>query len=227
MATAGRKTNWFAIWISVGVVVVLVAVGGLVVWMNSAASGPGTMPEASNVNQETGAISFGTGEKTMDTYVDFMCPICNQFEQAYGESIQGLVEDGTITLNVHPISILDRSSQGTKFSTRAASAMYCVAANDPDAALGFMQAMYAGQPSEGSTGLTDDEISAIAAQAGATNSASCIADGTYTKYVTSMTPKTPIAPGSTSIGTPTIAINGEVISNSTLPEPANLATLFQ
>lgn len=225
---AVRKTNWFAIWISVAVVAVLVAVGGIVVWVNAAASGPGTLPQASNINTDTGAISFGTGQKTMDTYVDFMCPVCNNFEKAYGDSIQKLVDDGTITLNVHPISILDRSSQGTKYSTRSASAMYCVAVNDPGSAQAFMKAMYASQPAEGSTGLTDDEIASIASQAGATNSASCISNGTYTKYVTSMTPKTPIAPGSTSIGTPTIAINGQVVANSSLPkDPTQLSTLFQ
>jgi hypothetical protein len=42
-----------------------------------------------------------------------------------------------------------------------------------------------------------------------------------------MTDKTPVAPGASGIGTPTIAINGEVIANSTLPAPADLATLFQ
>lgn len=227
MATAARKTNWFAIWISVAVVVVLVGVGAIVVVINNAASGPGTAPQASNVDQQTGAISFGTGTKTMDTYIDFMCPGCKGFETSYGSSIQGLVDDGTITLNVHPISILDRQSQGTKYSTRAASAMYCVAANDPSAAMPFMQAMFAGAPTEGSTGLTNDEIAAIASQAGASNSSSCITGETYTKFVTSMTPKTPVAPGSSGIGTPTIAINGQVISNSTLPQPAQLATLFQ
>ena len=92
----------------------------------------------------------------MDTYIDFMCPICNQFEQSYGTAIQGLVDDGTITLGIHPIAILDRSSQGTKYSTRAANAMYCVAVADADAVMPFMQAMYANQPQEGSTGLTDD-----------------------------------------------------------------------
>lgn len=227
MATAVRKKNWFAIWITIGVVVVLAAVGGTVVWMNSIATGPGTTPQAANINTDTGAIAIGEGSKSMDTYVDFMCPVCGQFESVYGQSIQGLVDDGTITLNVHPISILDRQSQGTQFSTRAASAMYCVAANDPSAALPFLQAMFAGQPSEGSTGLTDDEISAVAEQAGAANSASCIADGTYRKYVASMTPKTPVAPGSQGIGTPTIAINGETIANSSLPQPDQLATLFQ
>lgn len=226
--TAARKTNWFAIWISIAVVVVLVVVAGLVVWLNSAASGPGASPEGSNINSETGAIAFGEGSDTMDTYIDFMCPVCNQFEQTYGSEISSLVDDGTITLNVHPISILDRASQGTKYSTRAASAMYCVAVADPDKALGFMQAMYTNQPAENSSGLTDAQIIAIAESAGVTDAADCINAGRYMKYVTSMTPKTPAAPGASGIGTPTIAINGTVIANTSLPaDPADLITLFQ
>ena len=129
----------------------------------------------------------------MDTYIDFMCPVCNQFEQAYGEAIQGLVTDGTITLNIHPISILDRASQGTEYSTRAANAMYCVAAADGTAAVPFMQAMFANQPEEGSTGLTDDQILAIAELAGVTGIDACVNDGEYSEFVTAMTEKTPVA----------------------------------
>ena len=88
----------------------------------------------------------------MDTYIDFMCPVCNQFEQVVRRGDPGPRDDGTITLNIHPISILDRASQGTEYSTRAANAMYCVAAADGDAAVPFMQAMFANQPAEGSTG---------------------------------------------------------------------------
>ncbi|GAA1666100.1 DsbA family protein [Microbacterium lacus] len=229
MAAPARKTNWFAIWVSVAVVVLLVAVAGLVVWMNNTATAPDPVntPDAAVINQETGAITVGDGAGTMDTYIDFMCPVCNQFEQAYGEAIQSLVDDGTITLNIHPISILDRASQGTEYSTRAASAMYCVAAADGSAAVPFMQAMYANQPAEGSTGLTDEQILAIAAGVGVTGIDSCVNDGTYKGYVTAMTEKTPVAPSAQGIGTPTIAINGQVIDNSSLPAPADLATLFQ
>lgn len=223
---AAGKTNSFAIWVSVAVVAVVALVIALVVWMNNAATDPGTPPSGSGIDQSTGAVIVGSGDQTLDTYIDFMCPICNQFETTYGEEILDLVNDGTITLNIHPISILDRASQGTEYSTRAANAMYCVAEADPDAAVPFMQAMFAGQPAENSTGLTDDEILAIAKSAGVTGIDSCVTGGDYTSFVAAMTEKTPIAPGSSGIGTPTIAINGEVIANSTIPAQGQFATLF-
>jgi protein-disulfide isomerase len=229
MAADARKTNWFAIWVSIAVVVVLVLVAALVVWMNNSAVNPdpGTAPEAANIDSETGAISVGDGPDTLATYIDFMCPVCNDFEQIYGEAIQGLVDDGAITHDIHPIAILDRYSQGTEYSTRAANAMYCVAAADGTAAVPFMQAMFANQPAEGSTGLSDEQILAIAAAVGVTDIDACVNDGEYADFVTAMTDETPVAPGAAGIGTPTIVVNGEPIANSTLPDPAELASLFE
>ena len=229
MADAARKTDWFAIWISVAVVVVLVVVAALVVWMNDSASTPAPVvtPDAAVIDAETGAIVVGDGADTLDTYIDFMCPVCNQFEQIYGEAINDLVEEGTITHNIHPISILDRLSQGTEYSTRAANAMYCVAAADGTAAVPFMQAMFANQPAEGSTGLTDEQILSIAGEVGVAGIDACVNDGEYAGFVTAMTEQTPVAPGASGIGTPTVAVNGEVIANSTLPDPADLASLFE
>ncbi|WP_345801545.1 thioredoxin domain-containing protein [Microbacterium sp. AZCO] len=218
MAQQQRKVNWFAIWISVGVVVALVVVAGLVIWMNQSATAPGEPPKASNINSETGAIIVGDGSNTLDTYIDFMCPICNQFEQAYGETIDGLVTDGSITLNIHPISILDRSSQGTQYSTRAANAAYCVAVSDEKAVQPFVKAMYANQPEEGSTGLTDQQILDIAKGVGVTDIDSCVTGQTYSKYVTAMTEKTPVKPGASGIGTPTVLLNGEFVTLSGDPQ---------
>lgn len=214
---AQRKVNWFAIWISIGVVVALVVVGGLVVWMNNMATPKPlptdvTTPSASNIDGDTGAIIVGAGSNELDTYIDFMCPVCNQFEQLYGEAIDGLVADGSITLNIHPISILDRASEGTQFSTRAANAMYCVAVADADASVPFMSAMYANQPAENTKGLTNNEILAIASGVGVTGIDSCVNDGIYAGYVTEMTEKTPVKPGAAGIGTPTVVLNGEILT---------------
>lgn len=220
MAEGPRKVNWFAIWVSVGLVVALVAVAVLVVTLNNQSSNPepGQTPSAANIDADTGAILVGDGENSLDTYIDFMCPICNQFEQIYGETIAGMIDDGSITLGIHPISILDAKSQGTEFSTRAANAMYCVAVADADASLPFMNAMFANQPQEGTAGLTDEQILQIAGSAGVTGIDSCVNDGVYADYVTAMTEETPVKPGAGGIGTPTVLLNGEFVELTGDPE---------
>ena len=230
MAQQGpRKINWFAILVSVAVVVALVLVSILVVTLNNSADDPDPVntPTAANIDTETGAIIVGTGENRLDTYIDFMCPVCNQFEQVYGAEIESLVDDGSITLGVHPISILDRYSQGTEYSTRSANAAYCVAAVDGAATLPFLQAMFANQPPENSQGLTDEQILEVAASVGVTGIETCQSEGTYAGFVTAMTEKTPVAPGASGIGTPTVAVNGEAIANSQLPEPGQLMSVFE
>ena len=229
MAEESRKVNWFAIWVSAGVVIALVLIAVLVVNLNNQGPDPepDQTPSASNIETETGAILVGDGENRLDTYIDFMCPICNQFEQVFGAEIDSLVADGTITHGIHPISILDDQSRGTEYSTRAANAMYCVAVTDAEASVPFMNAMFASQPQEGSTGLTDDQILDIAASVGVDGIDACVNDEVYADYVTAITKDTPVQPGAGGIGTPTVAVNGEVIANSSLPEPGQLATLFE
>ena len=215
MAAARKSTNWFAIGVTAAAVVIVLVIGGVVWFANNQATSPGTVPQSSAVNADTGAIAVGSGSQTVDTYIDFMCPICNSFEQAYGSTLQQLVDDGTITLNIHPISILDAQSQGTQYSTRAANAAYCVAVDDPANVSAFVTAMYAQQPTEGTSGLDDATLATIAKNAGASDAvSSCITDGTYTKFVTAITKKTPSQTGS-GIATPTIAINGTVLVNQT------------
>ncbi|WZH37515.1 MAG: thioredoxin domain-containing protein [Microbacterium enclense] len=216
MAAARKATNWFAIGITAAAVVIVLVIGGVVWFANSQATSAGTLPESSAVNTDTGAIAVGSGPKSVDTYVDFMCPICNSFEQVYGSTLQQLADDGTITLNIHPISILDGQSQGTMYSTRAASAAYCVAVDDPANVPAFVTALYAQQPKEQTAGLDDATLASIATTAGASDAVtSCIQDGTYTKYVTAMTRKTPLQSGASGVSTPTIVVDGTVLTNQT------------
>ncbi|GAB3595160.1 DsbA family protein [Microbacterium tumbae] len=212
MAAAQSRPNWFVIGVSTAVVVVLVAIAGLVVFLNNQATAPGTAPESSAlIDQESGAISFGEGETTIDTYVDFMCPICGQFEDAYGETLQTAASNDEITLNIHPISILNRYSTTGEYSSLSAGSMYCVAEAAPDAALDYFNLLFANQPEENTAGLTADELAALAEQAGASAAADCIADGSYMQFTEDQADAHEIG------GTPTVEIDGERIDNGDIP----------
>lgn len=158
-------------------------------------------------------LAVGTGKTTVDTYVDPMCPFCGEFEKVNGRTLAELVNSDEITLRVHPLDFLDRSSQGTMYSSRAGSALTCVAASDPKATLTFLSQLYENQPEEGSTGLTDAKLTSLAHDVGATDVDACIAANKYVTWISNLTQKAlngPL-PGAdiTSItATPTVLVNG-------------------
>lgn len=169
---------------------------------------------------DNGAIRFGNPDATTVVSVveDFQCPACKNFESISGSTLQQLAEAGNVAVDYRPISILDRFSNGTMYSTRAAGASICVAENDRDNWMSWHTAMFEQQPSEGGTGLTDDELVAIAASAGADSPAiaSCITDGSYTDWVTTQTQS---VLGEGINGTPNVRVNGTDIAN---PTPENI-----
>lgn len=203
MAAAKSNTNWFAIGVSIAVVVVLVAIGGLVVFLNNQATAPGATPKANDTfNSETGAISFGDGEDTVAVFVDFQCPVCKTFEDQFGPQLEAAAADGRITLEYHPIAILDRFSQGTEYSSRSAGAAVCVAESNPELYLDFAKTLFENQPAENTSGLTNDQLAGFASQVGADDAVSCITDETYRKFGAAQAKSHEIA------GTPTVEING-------------------
>ncbi|MFE6736234.1 DsbA family protein [Microbacterium sp. NPDC057650] len=207
MANAQRKTNWFAIGVSIAVVVVLVALGGFVVFLNNQATGPGTAPTSnSSFDAKTGGISFGDGKEKVDVFVDFQCPACKSFEESFGPALEKAADDGKITLTYHPIAILDRFSQGTEYSSRSAGAAVCVASTQPDKYLAFSKALFAAQPQENTPGLTNEQIASIAKEAGADKVESCIMDETYKKFGASQASENGIK------GTPTVKLNGKELN---------------
>lgn len=216
---AARRINWLAIWITAGVVVVVVAIAAVAVWMNRQALALAESPGAAVVNEETGAITIGDGPNVLDEYVDFMCPFCGQYHDSFSETVSGLVEDGDVTLNLHPIAILDANSQGTQFSTRAASAMYCVADDNPDAVYPFMDALFANQPRENTTGLDNDEIIGYAKEAGASDAVeSCIEETEYADFVAARTQEIPPNPSTGSVSAPMVVLNDEYLNLTMDPE---------
>jgi protein-disulfide isomerase len=211
MATAKPKTNWFAIWISVGVVVAIVVVAGVVIWMNNTANAPAARPDGAGISQETGGIGVGTGETEIDLFFDFYCPHCQDFEDVYGPVITDELDAGSITLNLHPVALSGlNAASGTDFSKRASNALYCVADDEPSAAYPFFTSLFAEHPK--GQGLSDDELIALAETAGSTGAAACITDRTWDDLVQEQTRSIPADPATGSAGTPTVIIGGEYVA---------------
>lgn len=220
MAAARGRTNGFVIGITAAVVVVLIALVGVVVFLNNKATDPGAAPKGSIINSDTGAVTTGTGTDKVTLFVDFQCPVCKNFETAYGASLQKLAKENKITLEYHPIAILDRLSQGTNYSSRAGASAYCVAQSSPNSFLDYLNTLFANQPAENSTGLTDAQLVDYAKQAGADKAADCITKQTYFKYPTAQATAHKIQ------GTPTIEINGSRLDLSKDTDIAKLNAIL-
>ena len=153
---------------------------------------------------------------TIDLYVDYFCKICGAFEEANGEQIATLVESGAATLEIHPLAVLDRVSQGTKYSTRSANAAACVANFSPDAYYAFHTALFDNQPEENTPGLTDKQLADLATKAKATRMASitdCITEQRFKTWVAeakdrALTGPIPNADVDAVETPPTIIVNG-------------------
>lgn len=92
---------------------------------------------------------------TIRIYLDYFCPVCNEFETGNRAQISSWLKSGVATLEIHPVSFLDRSSLGQRYSSRSANAAACVANYSPDDFWAFTGAMYANQPKELTAGLTN------------------------------------------------------------------------
>ena len=220
------------------IIVVLLAIVAIVavVLVNSVGpSGPGPKNMASDGIQLTqGAIATQTkalkaGEEpipnvrdeasgTLDIqmYVDYLCPICGDFEKTNGEYITSLLDNGKTTVEIHPIAILDRLAQGSKYSTRAANAAACVANYSPNQFYDFHNLLFANQPKENTTGLTDEQLIDLTTQAKVESPdkvASCIKSVEFKKWVADAQARALNGPIPNSnvdkvTGTPTVIVNG-------------------
>jgi len=189
--------------------------------------GPSNVPVATDappkgtdgaVDFDDGFITVGDGAKKVDVWFDAMCPICGAFEKANGATISAAVDDGSITLRLHPLTFLDAASNGTGYSTRAAAALTCVAVTDKNAVLPFYEALFTDQPQENSDGLSDTELAKRASDAGAGDISACLADsGPYKAWAqgnTANSQKGPIEVDGKKVldtikGTPTVLVNGK------------------
>lgn len=150
----------------------------------------------------------------VDVYLDYMCPACAQFEATNAASLADLRASGTVVVVYHPVSILDRRSMGTAYSTRAATAAALVADQAPEAFAAFSAAMFAAQPGENTEGLTDTAIAQVATTAGVPEAVTAaIASGAYLRDGPAFAPWVTAATEQArtdldELSTPTVLIDG-------------------
>ncbi|GAA0796950.1 DsbA family protein [Spirilliplanes yamanashiensis] len=204
-ALAAQERKRRALFAGAVAVVVLIVAGliGWAVWAGQKDGGDsGATPPAAG-------FTAGTGPVAVDIYADFMCPACNQFEQQTGPTVDQLAAEGKITVTYHPIAILDRFSNGTQYSTRAAAAS--AAAAEGGKFVPYLKALYAQQPAEGTDGLSDDRLVEIGRSVGLGDEfAATVKDGTYRGWAK----RTTDAASERGVtGTPTIYVAGQELKD--------------
>jgi protein-disulfide isomerase len=194
------------LWTSIVAVAVLVIAGGIGYGVYAAQHKSSFATPPGSVANGTG-FATGSGPATVDVYEDFLCPHCKEFEDASGSAVEQLASQGKARVIYHPIAILDGAST-TNYSTRSAAAAGCAGAEGKFRE--YAKALFAQQPSEGSAGLSDDQLVQIGTSIGLSESSfgTCVRDGTYKSWVQHVTDEASAA-GVT--GTPTVKVNGRQV----------------
>jgi protein-disulfide isomerase len=230
LKAADRKRD---VWVRVGLtaVVILFAVGLLLFIMKPWQPKPTDDSKQTVEGPPAGAVQSinvsvpdklikdpaGKPKAVLSLYEDFLCPACGNFEKRYASTISQLINSGAVQADYYMLGFLD--VPGRTYSSRAASAGYCVAEGDtsPDKKMfqAFHAQLYANQPSEGQRSFpTNAQLLDTARSVGATSQAvaDCIKGNKYMGMAKGMM-------GAVNVkSTPTVRINGQSYETSQAPQ---------
>jgi protein-disulfide isomerase len=197
--------------IIVAAVLAVVVVAALTVWF---ARGSGTSVAPTYTATRSGAVvTAGSGPVMVDVYEDYLCPVCERFEERYGADLTTALNANQVTVRYHGIAILDELTTPAGYSTRAANAALCSVAAGIFPA--YHKKLFDSQPAERSAGLTDDELIALGTGLKAQGDfAGCVTGATNAQAVATETEKATADPDLQTdgkFGTPTVAIGGKKI----------------
>ncbi|WP_061962330.1 DsbA family protein [Demequina flava] len=145
----------------------------------------------------------------IDVYADFACHYCMLFEAGVAPALEELASSGDAVVVYHPVSILDRNFP-SKYSTRSAAAALAVANTAPEVYLEFTASLMASQPDLPEDGWTEDQLADLALEVGAPQeTADAILSDEYEEAITDAT--VAAFDGGMS-GTPSVAVNGELLN---------------
>lgn len=155
---------------------------------------------------------------TVDAYEDFLCPVCDGFEAQHAATIRRALSAGRISVHYHMLNLLEDRSNPPGYSLQAANAGLCAA--QAGVFPSYHASLYAKQPQEGGPGYTLDQLIALGHALGAGSPfESCARSGVYDAQVraqlsTAESSQALVQQGAngSSFGTPTVLVNGKLIS---------------
>ncbi|WP_375493993.1 MauE/DoxX family redox-associated membrane protein [uncultured Jatrophihabitans sp.] len=215
---ARSRTAWVtASLAALTVLIVLIGVG-----VQSGRSKIAGTLTAKNATVANGVVYGKKAAATIDLYEDFQCPVCEAYEASAGKTIAADVKANKAQLRIHMIAFLDASSNGNKYSTRAANAAMCASDVSVDDYFRYYTLLYGDykgkkvQPAENSYGRPDADLQTYGKAVGITGSAattfdSCVSSQTHKALVAAQTDRA--SEGGVS-GTPTVKVNGKKIGNT-------------
>lgn len=156
---------------------------------------------------------------------DPLCPGCGALEREIGDTVEYWSENNQVVYKQWPLSILDRLSNGARYSTRVAADFYRFAELDPADYLKFVSIMYESgiQPSESAfVNIDDSKIQEYGKKAGLTDEqAKQLTDGKYQDFVEATTSNLSkdkslwrdSGDGQPTFMTPLLVLNGELVQD--------------
>lgn len=161
-ARRARRNRLYAVYGSVLGVIVIAVVVALVVQSSSGPKTPTAVP-AGSVADTTGGISSANGmaipigdssaKVKMTVYEDARCSACKAYETTFTPAYKALVQNGTLELLIHPVTLIDANTNGSG-SLHAGNAFGC--AQDAGKFEAYHDLIYTNQPAESTDSYSSD-----------------------------------------------------------------------
>jgi protein-disulfide isomerase len=229
-ARRGGDGKRIAAIIGVVVVVLAVVIGGIV-WTNAsknATEGLTIQPQTTQAEiaeRRDGAVVVLGDENapvTIDVYADFLCPVCANFEQQYGQQLKDKLAAGQVQVRQHMLPMLVEQSDPPGYSLDSANAALLAA--EAGKFLEFHDSLFAQQPEEGKRGYDKQQLIQLGRDLGITDPAFAegVRSGKYDDLLQQEMKRVSedtslhrdFGGGNVGFGTPTVVVDGEIVDLS-------------
>jgi protein-disulfide isomerase len=195
--------------------------------VNPSAALPKTVLPSTDAQKYGVPLGSKPAAPLLETWEDFQCPICGEFERQSGAAVAKLAADGVVRLVVRPATFIDLSYPASDSSSaRAVSAWGC--AIDAGVGQDYRSIVFANQPVKEGTGYTDTQLVDFGTQAGLTGAAaatfsSCVSAHTYLGWAVN---SQQAFRDSGVPGTPYLALNGTELPNDVVLGPTDALVAY-